>query len=76
MTLLLGRSRWREVPMMQPLCICRSCWMTWRARRPQPIAVYCHHLGGAARRTYSGRLEVNECVSAYALATLRASDAL
>ena len=76
MTLLLGRSQWRDYPLMQPACVCRPCWTAWRARRPQPAAVFCHHDGGAARVTASGRLQINECISEYALAALRASGAL
>jgi hypothetical protein len=74
--LLVGRSMWRETLMLQPECICRTCWNVWRAQQPPRQAVFCHHLGGAARRTDSGRLLINECISAYALASLRASDAL
>jgi hypothetical protein len=59
----------------RPAGICPNCYATWRARRPRPTAVYCHHLGNAARPTVNG-WQILESISARDLAALRAEGLL
>jgi hypothetical protein len=72
---MIGAHTWRPVLPIQPPDVCRSCWNVWRARKPQPIACYCPHTGGAVRRIDNG-LQAVDRISAYALASLRAADLL
>ncbi len=59
----------------RPIGICHNCWVTWRARRPRPPGVYCHHFGNAARFK-DGRWKTLESVSDRDLAELRKADLL
>ena len=38
----------------RPRGICQNCWAVFRAARPRPEAIYCHHRDVIARRTPSG----------------------
>ncbi|MHB8816252.1 MAG: hypothetical protein ACYDAE_23715 [Steroidobacteraceae bacterium] len=60
------------VSQRRPAGICANCWVTWRARRPRPQAVFCHHFGNAARETPKG-WKVLEGVNDGELAALRAA---
>jgi hypothetical protein len=59
----------------RPAGICANCWVTWRARRPRPQAVFCHHFGNTARETPKG-WKTLEGVSAADVAALRAGGLL
>lgn len=58
------------VPVDQPTGVCRNCYVVWRAKRPRPQVVYCHHTGNAARETANGWRTL-EAVSAAALTEMR-----
>lgn len=38
----------------RPECVCPNCFVTWRARRPRPPAVFCWHNRSAARLRADG----------------------
>ena len=59
----------------QPPGICRNCFATWRARRPRPPAVFCHHFGNAAEVGADG-WTVIEAIGARELGRLRREDRL
>jgi len=54
-----------------PPGICGNCFATWKARRPQPAAVYCHHQGVVARPTDSAGWEIEPAKGRAALERLR-----
>jgi hypothetical protein len=58
-----------------PAGICRNCSVVWQAKRPRPTAVFCWHLGNAARPTVNG-WQILESISARDLAALRAEGLL
>jgi hypothetical protein len=41
----------RPILALQPDHVCPSCYLTWKAARPQPAAIYCSHARVVARRT-------------------------
>jgi hypothetical protein len=60
----------------RPTGICANCWVTWRARRPRPQALFCHHKRTVARQTADGSWKVLEGVGFSDLAELRAAGLL
>jgi hypothetical protein len=59
----------------RPAGICANCYAVYRAKRPRPQALYCWHLGAAARQTPKGWL-VLEAVGDHELAEMRAKGML
>lgn len=57
-----------------PERVCANCLATWRAAKPQPAAVYCHHMHRIAWPTVAGwRVEM---ATDSALRNLRMAGAL
>ncbi|MFZ0549802.1 MAG: hypothetical protein WAM21_03235 [Steroidobacteraceae bacterium] len=60
----------------RPPSVCGNCWATWRARKPRPAAIFCHHKDSAARQRPGGDWQVLEHVGESDLAELRAKGLL
>ena len=67
---LSGKESQRATPLPRPVGVCPNCFSIWRAAKPRPAAVFCHHYGNAARLEPDG-WRVFEAIGAETLAKMR-----